>query len=77
MVLARTIHFEQCSQERISTIESNICAMDVQLFEPDIVFRSLAFTGFTGAWLVRMADPTKTYPAQQITYAHQYRRCSD
>ncbi|EJD50679.1 hypothetical protein AURDEDRAFT_112253 [Auricularia subglabra TFB-10046 SS5] len=55
----------QC-KEAISKYNSYLVAMHVQLLEPDMVFRTLTFGGFTAAWLTRVVEPTHTFPAQQI-----------
>ena len=37
-------------------------AYQVQLLDPEFIFRQLGFTNFVETWLVRMVDPKKKHP---------------
>ncbi|KZW03235.1 hypothetical protein EXIGLDRAFT_243210 [Exidia glandulosa HHB12029] len=54
-------------KEAIPIYLSQAYAMEVQLSDPDMVYRTLTYGGFTAAWLMRILDPAGTYPVQQIT----------
>ncbi|KAF8606876.1 hypothetical protein BDV93DRAFT_488785 [Ceratobasidium sp. AG-I] len=42
-------------------------AYEVQLFDPEITFRNLAFTNFLMVWVMRLVDPKHQHPSQLIT----------
>ncbi|GLB45696.1 putative ubiquitin elongating factor core [Lyophyllum shimeji] len=49
----------KAAQEKVL---SRYLAMEVQLREPDFLARSLMFSTFLSAWLVRQVDPKNTHP---------------
>ncbi|KAG8688853.1 hypothetical protein FRC08_011233 [Ceratobasidium sp. 394] len=42
-------------------------AYEVQLFDPEITSRNLAFTNFLMAWVMRLVDPTHQHPSKTIS----------
>ncbi|KAG8884379.1 hypothetical protein FRB97_004388 [Tulasnella sp. 331] len=48
-------------------LNMEVFAYRVQILDPDLIFRMIGFTTFLMAWLIRLADPAKKYPTQQVT----------
>jgi len=40
--------------------------IETQLLDPEMVFRTLTFSGFVASWLVRIVDPRGQHPAVSI-----------
>ncbi|KAG9010260.1 hypothetical protein FRB94_010788 [Tulasnella sp. JGI-2019a] len=47
-------------------LNMELFAYRVQILDPDLIFRMIGFTIFLMTWLIRLADPAKQYPAQQV-----------
>ncbi|QRV77647.1 ubiquitin conjugation factor E4 [Ceratobasidium sp. AG-Ba] len=43
------------------------CTYEVQLFDPEITFRNLAFTNFLMVWVMRLVDPLHQHPTKAIS----------
>ncbi|KAH7103445.1 ubiquitin elongating factor core-domain-containing protein [Auriculariales sp. MPI-PUGE-AT-0066] len=56
----------QQMKDAVSGGTDALYCMETQILDPEMVFRTLAFQGFVGAWLMRIVDPAGKYPAQQI-----------
>lgn len=46
-------------------------AYEVQLGEPELVFRTISFVNFVSTWLIRFVDSRKKHPNPAIEYADQ------
>jgi ubiquitin conjugation factor E4 B len=56
-------------QDQRSKLHSQIFAYQVQLLDSNLIDRTIAFTTFSMAWLIRIADPVNSskYPATPLT----------
>jgi len=43
-------------------IKTQQLAFQVQLLDPELVFRTVGFINFASAWLIRLVDPKKSHP---------------
>lgn len=53
-------------QEDRGKLNMELFAYRVQLLDPDLIFRMIGFTTFLMAWLIRLVDPTRKYPAVAV-----------
>ncbi|CAE7116128.1 unnamed protein product [Rhizoctonia solani] len=61
-------------QQRIERVKTDkakyqreLLTYEVQLLDPEITQRNLAFTNFMMVWMLRMVDPTHQYPGKPMT----------
>ncbi len=53
-------------QNDIATLKASVLAYDTQLLSKDLIARNVTFLCFTMTWLIRLVDPTHSYPRQMI-----------
>jgi len=46
----------------LGKIKTQQLAFQVQLLDPELVFRTVGFINFASAWLIRLVDPKKSHP---------------
>jgi ubiquitin conjugation factor E4 B len=49
-------------QSEMAKIRAQQLAFQVQILDPELVFRSVGFVNFMSTWLIRMVDPKKSHP---------------
>ncbi|KAI5121069.1 hypothetical protein M0805_008583 [Coniferiporia weirii] len=54
------------AKKELSKVHMDQFAYQVQLLDPEFVFRELGFTNFLEAWLIRLVDPKKTHPSPTV-----------
>lgn len=52
----------------MAKIRSQQFAFQVQLMEPELVFRTIGFMNFVSTWLIRLVDPKKSHPDPIVEY---------
>lgn len=50
----------------MAKLHQSIFAYQVQLADPEYIYRNIGFTNFLSTWLIRLVDPRKTYPTPNI-----------
>lgn len=65
---ARTEAAIEAAKKELAKIKSYQYSFTVQLLDPEMIFRSMAFTTFVSTWLVRFVDPKKTHPSPLVQY---------
>lgn len=53
-------------QREISKVHMERFAYQVQLLDPEFVFRQIGFTTFVETWLIRLVDPQKSHPKPTV-----------
>ncbi|KAJ8523244.1 hypothetical protein ONZ45_g319 [Pleurotus djamor] len=54
------------AKREMDKVKAQQLAYEVQLLDPELVFRSIGFTTFLSVWLIRQADPKKTHPSPAV-----------
>ncbi|KAH8114701.1 ubiquitin elongating factor core-domain-containing protein [Phellopilus nigrolimitatus] len=60
---ARTQAAIELAKKELSKVHMDQFAYQVQLLDPEFVFRQIGFTNFLETWLIRLVDPKKTHPS--------------
>lgn len=47
-------------------IKAQQLAYEAGLLDPEMTFKSIAFTNFLSTWLIRQVDPKKTHPSPLV-----------
>jgi ubiquitin conjugation factor E4 B len=47
-------------------IKTQQLAFQVQILDPELVFRTVGFINFVSTWLIRLVDPTKSHPNSTV-----------
>ncbi|CAE6469063.1 ubiquitin conjugation factor E4 B [Rhizoctonia solani] len=65
----RTLHERRLEQVKNDKAKYNreLLTYDVQLQDPELTQRNLAFTNFMMVWMLRMVDPTHQYPNKPMS----------
>jgi hypothetical protein len=56
-------------QNDIEVLKASVWAYDTQLLSKDLIGRNVSFLCFTMTWLIRLVDPTHTFPRQMVKCA--------
>lgn len=52
----------------MAKIRSLQFAFQVQIMDPELVFRTVGFINFVSTWLIRLVDPKKSHPNPLVEY---------
>ncbi|KAF8517435.1 ubiquitin elongating factor core-domain-containing protein [Hysterangium stoloniferum] len=52
----------QAAKNEMAKVHQSLFAYQVQLADPDYMFRNIGFTTFLSVWLIRLVDPRKAHP---------------
>lgn len=50
----------------MAKVHQSIFAYQVQLADPEYMYRNIGFTNFLSVWLIRLVDPLKEHPTPGI-----------
>jgi ubiquitin conjugation factor E4 B len=50
----------------MAKLHQSIFAYQVQLADPEFMYRNIGFTNFLSTWLIRLVDPRKAHPTPSI-----------
>lgn len=62
-------------QKEMSKIHMEQFVFQVQLNDPEFIFRLIGFTNFLETWLVRLVDPKKSHPDPNVKYVYRQGFC--
>ena len=51
----------------MAKVHQSLFAYQVQLADPEYMYRNIGFTNFLSIWLIRLVDPLKKHPDPGIT----------